>query len=224
MAGYLHDIGKFGSRRIKQNPDGTIKFKSNGKPDFSFKKHDELSGKIVREDLKETLYNDIYLYDDDIDYVADCAELHYVLGKIRDEAKKSEKGFCLDFVNSDEFATKAKEYIKKYPEYKYEIGIFYLADSLGKYSRQLRKYRNIGLSNRPNLNEVFAEIEIDEAGCSGSKVQKGIEQLNTAIAAGKRYLTLCLQDDKDQVEYWRNYEGGNIQSLTNMYFNGGWDL
>ncbi|MEK7568403.1 MAG: hypothetical protein AAB498_02130 [Patescibacteria group bacterium] len=125
MAIPFHDLGKFTERKLKREDDGSIS--------ASFKKHETASGKIIRTpEFSGTLKQEYGLTDAQIEYIARCAELHYELGIIRDEAKKSDMGYTLAFARSDVFKERAKQLMALHPDFKLEVGMLFLADSLAK--------------------------------------------------------------------------------------------
>ncbi len=125
MAIPFHDLGKFTERRLKREEDGSLS--------ASFKKHEAASGKIIRTpEFSGMLKQEYGLTDGQIEYIARCAELHYELGIVRDEAKKSDMGYTLPFARSDVFQERAKQLMTQYPDFQLEVGVLFLADSLAK--------------------------------------------------------------------------------------------
>jgi hypothetical protein len=126
MAVALHDIGKFAVRRKKTEG-------------FTFKGHEKASGQIVRsQTYQKLLGEDFGLTGKQIEYIARCAELHYVLGTLRSEAKLTGRGFTAEYADSAEFKEAAKQIASQYPDFCLEIGIMYLADSMAK-----MEFRNV---------------------------------------------------------------------------------
>ena len=111
----LHDIGKFGARRH-----------SNGK--YHFSGHESLSGEIIREQLDLARYG---LTAAQIEYIAHTAEDHFVLGRVRREARQA--GWYDEmFVASEQFGRIAKQISCEHPLDFVEIGVMFLGDSLAK--------------------------------------------------------------------------------------------
>ncbi|MFH1838396.1 MAG: HD domain-containing protein [Candidatus Kuenenbacteria bacterium] len=117
----FHDLGKFAVRETKEG--GT----------FSFKKHEIASGKIIRtQKFSKMIKQEYRLTDTQIEYIARCAELHYELGIMRDEAKKTEAGYTLSFIESNAYKNCIKNIMEANKGFELEIGLLYLADFLGK--------------------------------------------------------------------------------------------
>jgi hypothetical protein len=239
LSGFLHDLGKFAARKFDQNEDGSIQYRSNGKPKFSFKNHEKRSGEIVeekggivRKDLEKMGFDD-----QQIKYLADCSRFHFELGSLRAAAKKWENakgekaGFCEEFIESDDFDKGTLEIIRNNPEYKWEIGVFYLADSLAKHSRELRDLRKPLLSKtRQNLNMESSNVQIidekidrelkkiilEQSGFSNTNILKGVEQLRLNMMAAKKYLGLCIQFEKQQIAKFKNFSDEKLVERSNF--------
>lgn len=120
----VHDLGKFTVRKLKEK---------EGERSNSFKGHESASGKIVRSpEFSKRLKQGGILTDKQIEYVAKCAELHYVLSIIRTEADKSALGCTLTFANSDAVKELCRGLIVEYHDFALEVGLLFLADSLAK--------------------------------------------------------------------------------------------
>ncbi|MEQ8171852.1 MAG: HD domain-containing protein, partial [Candidatus Eremiobacterota bacterium] len=113
----LHDTGKFKVRTMK---------KKNGLIKYSFKPHEKASGEIIRS-VKHILKKDFCLTEGQIEYIARCAELHFELGLLRYTGKASKTGFNREFIYSEVFKNTVLEFISKNPDFKWEIGLFFLA-------------------------------------------------------------------------------------------------
>jgi hypothetical protein len=119
----LHDVGKF-ARGFK-NTDGGVKPNYDG--------HEAKSEQIIlREGRIRDALKGNYLTDDQIRYIARCAGLHYELGKMRAKAKQSDLGYTIAFVESEQCPQVCAEIAEKIPEFKVEMGILFLCDSLAK--------------------------------------------------------------------------------------------
>ncbi len=124
----FHDIGKFACRQIRNSEPRTS---------FSFKDHELLSSQIVRN--QHNLLISRYGFSDrQIDYVANCVNFHYTLGKLRDKAKETQHDFTIDFVRRPSTRADLVEIHENHPDYKLEIGIMYLGDSLAKNNIRIR--------------------------------------------------------------------------------------
>lgn len=117
----LHDIGKFTTRRFKRDGNG-----------WNFVGHEAESGRIIREGSARKILEEHGLSDEQIEYVAMCADLHFELGIVRNKAKISKGGYSMEFANSESLARICNEIQSKYPDFKWEIGVLFLADSLAK--------------------------------------------------------------------------------------------
>jgi hypothetical protein len=111
----LHDIGKFGARTIDR--DG-----------FHFAHHEELSGRIIREELDLGRYG---LTHAQIDYVAMTAADHFVLALIRKQAR-GQRAYNTEFVASSQFEESACKVRARHPRDFVEVGVLFLGDSLAK--------------------------------------------------------------------------------------------
>ena len=127
----LHDLGKFSGRRLKKRSDGTF--------DQDFPGHEAASGRIIRSaEFSETFKRDYGLTDAQVEYLARCAELHYELAKIRDRAKQTPMGYTMSFIKSPEFSKAADAIMDRFSDAALEVGLLYLADSLGKTEFRLK--------------------------------------------------------------------------------------
>lgn len=119
----LHDVGKFA--RGFMDKDGEVK------PDYEG--HEAKSEQaVLREGKIRSMLKSNRLTDDEIKYVARCAGLHYELGKMRAKAKLSELGYTIAFIESEQCQQVNAEIAQKFPEFKVEMGILFLCDSLAK--------------------------------------------------------------------------------------------
>ncbi|MEQ8187420.1 MAG: hypothetical protein ABRQ39_05555 [Candidatus Eremiobacterota bacterium] len=169
----LHDTGKFKVRTMN---------KKNGT--YSFKPHEKASGEIIRS-LKNTLMKDFFLTEHQIEYIARCAELHFELGLLRYTGKDSKTGFNREFIKSDTFKNTVMEFISKNPDFKWEIGLFFLADTLGKI--------DIRINDENNIEEIEkAKKEINEKKAY-TGIINGILQLPVNLAATEEYFRILLE-------------------------------
>lgn len=111
----LHDIGKFGAR-------------FRGPRRFHFTGHEDLSGRIIRDELQLERFG---LTAAQAEYVAEVAEDHFVLGQIR--RKIRELGdYDENFARSPRFWDTADRIKLEHPDDFVEIGVLFLGDSLAK--------------------------------------------------------------------------------------------
>lgn len=121
VASLLHDIGKFTAR----------KFEDDHHDVWHFDDHAQHSHDIVRSDLSDILKRFDFT-EKQIDYVADCAKLHFELGEVRKVARSSGVGYTMKFADTPEFKAAAQEIIDQHPDYALEIGLMFIADGLSK--------------------------------------------------------------------------------------------
>jgi len=174
----LHDLGKFTMR--------TLETKDDGQASQSFKKHEADSGRIVREPEFITMMKSEYgLTDAQIEYIARCAELHFELGVVRNEAKKTDIGYTIAFATSDQFHDTAKEIMQKYPDFALEVGLEFLADNLAKTDIRIP-------ASTDDEVEQFAgqgEDEIEKRQLN-PKLINAVKQMPTNIAIAREYLKI----------------------------------
>ena len=111
----LHDIGKFAAR-------------TRGPRRFHFTHHEVLSGQIIRSGLQLQRF---HLTPAQIEYIAETAEDHFVLGLVRKRARE-EEGYDEEFVASPEFAQLCRAIVREHPDDFIEVGVLFLGDSLSK--------------------------------------------------------------------------------------------
>lgn len=118
----LHDLGKF--KRTSKFKEGILA------PNYSG--HEKISEQLI---LNNNIVFSIlrYLQYDrtQINYIAKCTGLHFELGKLRNQfIQKKEYNFS--FLSSNIFKETCNAIIYKIPDFKFEIGIMFLCDSLAK--------------------------------------------------------------------------------------------
>lgn len=121
----FHDLGKFSERKLNYDENNSIS--------FLFKNHEIASGKIIRSpEFSEMLKEEYGLSVSQIEYISECAKLHFELGFMRDKAKKSNLGYTINFVNSDLFEKCLDEFCLQHPKMQMEMGLLFFVDSLAK--------------------------------------------------------------------------------------------
>lgn len=120
----LHDLGKFD--RDFEEKDEELE------PDY--KGHERKSETFIlkNEKVYNLLKNTYGLTENQIEYIAGCAGLHYELGKMRKAAKESLGGFNLEFVKSEKCRQLCRKITADCADFKFEIGVLFLGDSLSK--------------------------------------------------------------------------------------------
>jgi len=172
----LHDIGKFKVRKIKYNHKGKLY--------YSFKGHEKASGKIIREEyFTEKLKKEYLLTHAQIQYISLCAEKHFELGTLRDKAKKSKLGYTKEFLVTSLFEKSVKEILSKASGLEWEIGLFFLADTLGKTDLRLEDENDKEELNK--ASRTIAKRKLDK------NLIKGLKQLPISIEVSKRYFEYC---------------------------------
>ncbi|MFC1810598.1 hypothetical protein ACFLZH_03800, partial [Patescibacteria group bacterium] len=126
IAAILHDLGKFD--RLFKVKDG----KETNLPTHTG--HEAKAADYILNDeyVHNLLAHDYGLTEDQIKYVAECTRLHYELGKIRKVAKKTEEGYTLAFSKTDKCKDACKEIADQFPNFKVEVGILFMCDSMAK--------------------------------------------------------------------------------------------
>lgn len=111
----LHDIGKFAAR-------------THDRDSFHFWRHERMSGEIIRAELDLVRFG---LTPPQIEYIAETAEDHFVLGLVRKRARQRGE-FNEEFTRTAEFATLCRDIRRDHPDDYVEIGLLFLGDSLAK--------------------------------------------------------------------------------------------
>jgi hypothetical protein len=111
----LHDIGKFGAR-------------TRGRERFHFTHHEQLSGAIIRNELRLDRFG---LTQAQIEYIALTAQDHFVLGLVRKQIRER-RSYDSAFIQGREFAEIASGVVRDHPTDYVEVGVLFLGDSLAK--------------------------------------------------------------------------------------------
>ncbi|EKD56632.1 MAG: Metal dependent phosphohydrolase [uncultured bacterium] len=170
----LHDLGKFArSFTHKDN-----KFKPN------FTDHEAKSEELIKgnEQIQTLLKNDYKLTENQIKYIARCAGLHFELGKTKRAAKKSESGYNLVFAEGENCKEACIEIAQRYPDFKEEMGILFLCDSLSKTDVRI----NAGTDSEIEKQSQQIESVIQSRGLN-PKLIAAIKQRPVNIAVAKTY-------------------------------------
>lgn len=173
IAIWLHDVGKFNAR--KATYDG-VEWR------HSFLGHEKQSGILVRTKLiRNFLEGEYGLDEQQVEYVASLAEKHFELGMVRNYAKKSDYSFSEEFVNSKIGSEKLWQIIEQNGDLAWEIGIFYLIDSLGK-----MEFR---LDENETIDEKFIQNMVLAKRCDENLVV-AVKQLPVNLLLARKYLDL----------------------------------
>jgi hypothetical protein len=170
----VHDLGKFTARTFEYGEDGPL---------ARFVDHEAHSGVIIRAEFKDGL-QDLGLGEAQIEYIAECAEHHFDLGRARQTAIDN-GGYTLLFARSEAFTEVARDIIHACPDVALEIGLMFMADSLSKTE----------IASTASTDE---DIELDRASLKQEIKDKNLDPrlINQAlqqpvnIEIGKQYLKI----------------------------------
>ena len=178
LAPVVHDWGKFIRREY-------LGFKPDGRPNFNFDGHEFGSGLLVRR-FKHFLTGFNLTYDQ-VEYLARCAELHFELGKVRKEAKRTEGGYTFAFVNGPRCAEACEAIIKSNSDLAEEIGALFAVDSLAKVGVISAVEASSDVDLTRFKTRVVAEVKKD--GLPERYVQAGLK-LGLDLALARRYFSI----------------------------------
>jgi len=120
----LHDLGKFTHRTFEEKPDGSYS--------TDFADHEAKSGELIRgPEFADSLKRDYDLTDNQVEYIAKAAELHFQLGILRSKAKQL-GNYNMAFARSPQFPELAREQMRAHPDMALEMGLLFLGDSMAK--------------------------------------------------------------------------------------------
>ena len=174
----LHDIGKF-ARNIEIK-DGTIK--------HNFYGHESVSEQLIISEstyVNNILKKELELSGSQIKYIGRMAGLHFELGKSRDAARKSQQGYTIEFSKSKECEDALLYIASLYPDYKEEIGLLFLCDSLGK--TDIRIIANSDEEIEKHENYIYDTLKERNL---NPKLIAAIKQLPVNMAICEKYLQI----------------------------------
>lgn len=173
----LHDTGKFAVRYWELNSETNTTL-------ARFETHEVSSGRVIRTELKPVLLN-YGLTENQIGYIATCAELHFELAKVRKASKEMPGGYSLGFVASPAFDAAARAILNAHPDYALEIGLLFIADGLSKTEVAAEGASDEAIAaQRPAL-----EAEITAKGLNPMLINQALQKpVNLAVA--KAYLQI----------------------------------
>ena len=172
----LHDIGKF-ARNFKNE---------GGKFEHNFYGHEAISEDlIVSKDsfIHKLLKNSFGLTIPQIVYIGRIAGLHFELGKSRDAARRASHGYSISFSHSKECQRICVDIAFQFPDFKEEIGILFLCDSLGKTDIRIRAEKDEEIE----LHIAFIIQALKERNINPLLIN-AIKQLPVNVAITKKYL------------------------------------
>lgn len=172
-ASVFHDLGKFA--RGQKDENGVLE------PDYSG--HEAKSEEIIRNGLaKQYLLKHNYT-EEQIEYIARCAGLHYELGKMRGKAKESDLGYSIAFANSELCRGACGQIAEKNPDFNLEIGLLFLSDSLAKTDIQIDAESDDEIEAKTEeVQAIMQERKLN------SKLIGAVKQSPVNIAVAKAYL------------------------------------
>lgn len=168
----LHDIGKFTARTLEEEA---------GAMSTSFRDHETHSRDIIQSELKGDLLA-MGLSEAQVAYVARCAGHHFELGKAR-RAAKDAGGYTIAFAQSPVFQRVAGEIIAKNSDVALEIGLMFIADSLGKTEVAATATTDEGIRDQKDQ----LEQEIHTKGLNPRIINQALQQ-PVNLEVGCRYL------------------------------------
>lgn len=122
----LHDLGKFGKRRIKG-------YDESGKPDFSFAGHAQLSAEIIEtEEFSRMLKTEYGLTESQIKYISQCARIHFDVAGVRDKYKKIPGSYNVENMTCPEMNEEYHRIVTKCHPFEVEAGLLFMGDTLSK--------------------------------------------------------------------------------------------
>lgn len=175
-----HDWGKFKERKM-------VVDESNDGYHFKFENHEIASAVLIRDPKVKAVFKERYgLTEEQIEYIAKCAELHFELGHLRDGVRENSK-FNIAYVEGEDFVAEANKIRERNPDFEIEMGVLFLGDSLAKTDLHIKASTD---------EEVAAQMEYvqEELRSRGldPRLINGILQQPVSMAAAKRYLAICL--------------------------------
>ena len=171
----FHDLGKF-ARNFKE---------SNGRNEHDFYEHEAMSEKLIVENefIYRLLHETFQITETQIKYIARCAGLHFELGKARDASRKTTQGYSISFAHSEQCQKSCMEIASKFPQFKEEIGILFLCDSLAKTDVRIDAETDVEIENQTShVENIIRERNLNP------ELIKAIKQLPVSIAIARRYL------------------------------------
>jgi len=177
----FHDLGKFTRREVKTGKHGV----PEGQYYVSFRGHEEDSGKIIREPVFSRILKKFGFTESQIEYIARCAELHYKLGVVRQNAKDKNENFSISYTHSETFRNAVLQVMNESPEYKLEIGLLFLADSLAKTEIHIEADTDDEIESQEN----YIDGEIIRLNLN-PKIKNVAKQLPINIAVAKKYFEI----------------------------------
>lgn len=190
-ADLLHDIGKW--QRSVSKEDEHIRLTAQG--------HEIKSADLILDEngpVYKLLTEKCKLKEEQIKYIADCVRSHYELGKIRHALADTTEGATIQGTKSQTFRTECKKIITQYEEYSFEIGLFFILDSVSKIDTLLDdngKTVTLPTSDAEIYNPAGQwQRAITSSGYADKPVKKAYEQLPINLSIGREYLRILVEE------------------------------
>jgi hypothetical protein len=169
----LHDLGKF-QRTISPQRKG-LGFHHNG--------HEAKSAELIQNNpAVKSLLEKQSMTQAQIDYIASCARLHYKLGGLRDYTKQKTE-YNLAFARSADCQQACQKIAEQNPEFKTEIGLWFLADSLGKTDVRIEAENDEAIqAQTPEIKNILAQRNLSP------RLEAAVKQQPVSIELAKTYL------------------------------------
>jgi hypothetical protein len=172
----LHDLGKFAVRQVRLS--------RNNRVGVAFKHHEEESGRVIRRDLRPLLGGELGLTDAQFEYVAGCAERHYVLAHVRDSLKGS-GAYDIAHVLTPGFGERCFALMRMNAGYELEVGLLWLADSLAKNGGRVQAETDEELAAKDaEVRAVARQLVADR------DLYDSVRQVPVNVAVARVYLQL----------------------------------
>lgn len=171
----FHDLGKFVRNFVVKD----------GKIEHNFSGHEALSEKLIEENrfIYHLLNEQFKLTKGQIKYIARCAGLHFELGKSREAARKTKKGYSIAFADSEECQKSCDIIALQFPHFKEEIGILFLCDNLAKTDIRIEGETDEEIENQTqHIENILRERYLNP------HLIFAIKQLPVSIAIARKYL------------------------------------
>lgn len=178
----LHDLGKFGKRRIKG-------YDVNGKPDFSFAGHAQLSAEIIEtEEFSRMLRIEYGLTESQIKYIRECARIHFDVAGVRDKYKKIPGSYTVENMTCPEMNEEYNRIIAKCHPFEIEAGLLFMGDTLSKVDSEPAE----------NVDELKREVENYKQKYSrlDPNLSKAVLQKHINLCVARRFLEIALSIDQ----------------------------
>lgn len=192
----LHDLGKFTHRTFEDESDGTYK--------ATFTDHEAKSGELIREPgFVDGLKRDYNLTDNQIEYIAKAAELHFQLGILRSKAKQL-GNYNMEFPRSPEFPALAREQMQQHPDMALEMGLLFMGDSMAKTNIRISANSDEEIEDQHgDIEQMIAQrlAALPDTHKFNPKLIRAVKQLPVNLEVGRRYLETWAADQQSQPDY-----------------------